>query len=436
MPAVTPDASLAPGFEAILHAIAMSDGFALYPVQMAGPDIAKMLAKWLAAKGWRPRVIEPVDDAGWRGIVASLVEEQDDESAVVIVIGPRRPPPGIYAGLRLLNQRRDTIVDELGCPLLWCGPPEMMALMWERAPDFWSIRAMTHRLEVPTAAPAEMPLWAGVVVRDAPERLREMRQTAREQNDPLVSVRVAIQLAEALLACGEFEEAAELSDELRREPAGTTVQRGTLELIRARANLAVGRTAEAAEAIAAAEALAQSGVDGAFAAMLGTAKGNLALRSDLDAAVAAYEPAHLAFRGASDKRNEAVVIADLGVAALAAGDAERAIEHLELARTMLRDVGDDRSESRVVAHLGRAHAALRDSRSANEYFDEALEMTRAIGDRRGESRILSHLAQVYLNVGDPEKALEDATRALAIAEDVGDARLIARAKELVLAAKS
>ena len=41
----------------------------------------------------------------------------------------------MVAGLSLANQRRDTIVEELACPLLWCGPLEFLNATWERAPS-------------------------------------------------------------------------------------------------------------------------------------------------------------------------------------------------------------------------------------------------------------------------------------------------------------
>lgn len=426
---------LIPSFEGVLRAMERTEGFALHPVQVPGPDVGYALADWLAEHGWPTRVVEPFDDAGWRAVVANIVDPPPRAHSAVMVIGGRKATPAIFSGLRILNQRRDTIVEEVAGPLLWCGPLDFLNTTWEGAPDVWSIRAMVLRIESHASMPPESPLWGGVVVNDAPERLRQMRRVALEQGDDLVSMRVGLQLLEVLLAGGEFDEASELVTELRADPgAGTPMQRGMLELLRARAALARRDRDEGLRAIAAAEEISRAGVDGEFEALLALARANVAMRSDVARAIPSYQEAIAQFRLQADKRNEAVAIADLGVAYLALGEAEKALELLELAWVTLREVGDDRGEARCLTHIGRAHAALRDSRTAIASFEEALARVRALGDRRGEARILCHLARVVLAIGDAEKAAEDASRSLAMARDVADERTAEQAAEVLLRA--
>jgi tetratricopeptide (TPR) repeat protein len=431
-------AALEPSFESVLRAVERTLGFSLYPIQVTGPDVGAALATYLGERGHPARIVEPVDDAGWRAIVASIVEPAPEAGGVVVVIGARRPPPGIYAGLLVLNQRRDSIVEALDCPLLWCGPLEFLNATWEGAPDFWSIRALTIRIEERAASPAESTLWAGMIVDAAPERLREMLRTAREQGDPLVVMRVGMQLVEALLSSGEYAEAAELTAELRADAgAGTPLQRGILELLRARAAMPLGDAAGARDAIDAAGTIAHalSGEGAEFGGLLETAKGNVTVQKDAVLAIAAYDRARTIFQTAGDRRNEAVAQADLGVAELASGEAEKALASLEGALGVLRDLGDERSEARCLSHLGRVHATLRDSRAAIGCFEEGLVLVRAHGDRRGEARILCHLARVYLGIGDAEKATEDATRALRLAHELGDETSAARAAEVLARAR-
>lgn len=456
---------LVPALEKIARALSFVDGFTLMPVEVTGPDLAWGLASWLEARGTETRVVEPLDELGWRSIVASILDDgtqpppadtrplafpppsraqgaappaqgTGQPARVVMVIGPRKLAQGMTAGLSLANQRRDTIVDELACPLLWCGPIEFLNATWERAPDLWSIRGMAYRLEADARAPAESLLWAGVVARDAPERLRETLRIAREQGDRDVLVRVAVQLAEALLASGEYAEAAEVIEEAWPDAPASGRARESLVLLRTRAATALGDAARAKAALDDAEAMAtQGGHRNSLSVLVATARGNLAIGESAARAKGAYEEALAAARATGDKRNEAVALADLGIAELALGEAPLALAHLEDARAMLRDGGDERSEARALLHLGRAHAALFDVRTAAAYFEEALELVRGQGDRRGEARVLCHVARAYLDAGDAEKAREDAEAARALARASGDERMVARAEGVLADAK-
>jgi tetratricopeptide (TPR) repeat protein len=373
-------------------------------------------------------VVEPLDEPGWRAIVASILDDGGEgaPAGAVMVLGPRRVVPGMAAGLRIANQRRDSIVLGLSRPLLWCGPEELLSATWERAPDLWSIRGLTHRVTATTQAAGETPLWAGVPVTDAPERLRGTLERAKEQGDGAMVARVAMQLAEVLLASGEFAEASEVIAQADAAPGASS---GALALLEARAGLAMNDMPRARAAL---EEAARRG--STPAASLAVTRGNLALQGDPEAAKRAYEEAAAAARAAGDARNEAVATANLGVAELALGDAESALGHLETARAALSEAGDERGEARCVVQLGRTHAALYDAHAAAACFEEALEMVRAQADVRGEARVLCHLARAYLETGDAEKAREDATRALGLARSVGDERLVARAIDVIEAA--
>ena len=425
-------------FERIARTLSLVEGFTLMPVHVTGPDVSHALAAWLEGRGTRVRVVEPLDEEGWRVVVASVLGEEGGVQApagmvhAVMVIGPRGTPPGLGAGLRIMNQRRDTIVEGLSCPLLWCGPLEFLNYTWERAPDLWSIRGMNQRVLLETKAPPESPLWGGVVAQGAPERLRETLRAAREQGDREVAARVTVQLAESLLAAGEYGEAAEVIDEAKREAPVSQNASATLSLLRARAAHALGDVETARQAVIEAEVSRQapgSGSDRSFEAQAATARGNLELRVDAEKAREAYAQAVAAAEASGDKRNEAVALADLGIALLALGEAEAGLTRLEAARALASEVGDERSEARCLMHLGRAHAALYDSRAAAQCFEEALELVRGQGDRRGEARVLFHVAKTYLDAGDVEKAREDALRALLLARSVGDEGLVARAEE-------
>ncbi|KYF61635.1 hypothetical protein BE11_15840, partial [Sorangium cellulosum] len=147
MTASTPPlpASMAPflgSFREVLRILERTPGFALLPVEIPGPDVARALGDFLTREGRRALVIAPRDrDAAWEDLVAALYRAEPEPRGVVLLVGADPPPAAAREGLRRLNQhqRRDTLSSRLGCPLLWCGPPGFLGLCREEAPDLWAI---------------------------------------------------------------------------------------------------------------------------------------------------------------------------------------------------------------------------------------------------------------------------------------------------------
>ncbi|WP_437284240.1 pentapeptide repeat-containing protein [Sorangium sp. So ce406] len=154
MTASTPPlpASMSPflgSFREVLRILERIPGFALLPVEIPGPDVARALGDFLTREGRRALVIAPRDrDAAWEDLVAALYRAEPEPRGVVLLVGSDPPPAAAREGLRRLNQhqRRDTLSSRLGCPLLWCGPPGFLGLCREEAPDLWAIRAAELRL--------------------------------------------------------------------------------------------------------------------------------------------------------------------------------------------------------------------------------------------------------------------------------------------------
>ena len=396
--------------------LSLARGFILIPIEVPGPDTARALAGMLD----EAVVIEPVDDEGWANLVADLVHGAAAGPQVMMVVGPARGSQGLHAALRLVNMRRDSIVQALDRPLLWCGPADFLKLTWERAPDFWSIRAMTLRFANPSEPVREAPLWPGAWVADAPERLREMLAMARQQGDERNVARAAATLAEALVARGELDEAAEVVAETSGAPS--------LRMIEAVVSAMRGAP-QRAEAI-----LADAGWAPGDPEVEGrrlVALGNLALLQDRgEVAVQRYDQARTLLRAAGDVANEAVAVANLGVASMARGALEGAASLLEEALSLAKSAGDARTEARILSKLGRVQLLQRDSRRACATLEEALECLADVGDPRVEGEVLRRLARAYLELGDPEKAGGDARRAAGIARSVGDAAGALEAEEI------
>ena len=395
----------------LARALSLSEGFVLMPVEVRGPDSARELARWLEQEGWKPVLVEPLDEAAWHRLVADVMDAPASGARIVLVVGGRETTPGMLAALRLVNQRRDSIAETLVRPLLWCGPPEFLKLTWERAPDFWSVRAMTTRLETSSRPVREAPLWPGAWVPDPPERLREMLDGARRQGDAPNAARAAATLAQSLIARGDLAEAAEVVADAGAASPELVLLDGVLAAMcgdQARAEAVLDDDARWSAAAPELEGRRQ------------VALGNLRLGSSGDRAVDAYERARALLRAASDGTNEAVAAANLGVAALAKGAVGEAAARLEEALALAHDAGDTLVEGRILAKLGRVRLLERDSRRACAVLEEALVLLRHAGDARGEQEALRRLASAYLELGDPEKAEGDARRAAQIARAMGD----------------
>jgi tetratricopeptide (TPR) repeat protein len=340
----------------------------------------------------------------WGDIVAELFSAASGDASVVMVICARQPPPGFFVAMHLVNQRRDSIARALARPLLWCGPAEVMKLTWERAPDFWSIRALSLRIDDDAKHASLPPLWPATWVSDPPERLRAMLDAATRQGDENNAARVALMLADALASRGKIDDAVDVMNEVKPS--------AEIALARAIAEARSGHDAHALEAPSA------DPLEGRRLMALA----NVRRREHEKRAEARvdYAMARDLFARSGDHVNEALATANLGVLALANGDVDGAIDLLEAARATLATLGDDRSEAEVRVRLGGALLVQRDARRASACVEEALPAFRETGDRAGECRALLIVARAYLELGDAEKARDDATRAASLARAVGD----------------
>jgi tetratricopeptide (TPR) repeat protein len=305
--------------------------------------------------------------------------------------------------MHLVNQRRDSIARKLSRPLLWCGPPELMKLTWERAPDFWSIRALSLRIESDAKRASLPPLWPATWVTDPPERLRAMLDTALRHGDAKNASRVALMLADSLAARGKVDDAIEVLGEVAATP----------EIDLARAITDAKRGVDA-------EARLDAPTTPELEASRRMALANVRRAREPSTAKSEYEAARDLFAAAGDRVNEALATANLGVLALASGDVDDAIAELERAEDAIHAQGDARSEAEILSRLGGALLAQRDARRASACVEEALVAFREAGDRGGECRALLLVARAYFELGDAEKARDDATRAVTIAKTLGD----------------
>ncbi len=229
-------------FAGILRVVSLSGGFVLLPVEVPGPDLGQALADWLGSKGHPALVRAPRDDEEWRQLSTWLLCAKPEEGGVVVVIaGSELPPEGVSLAFRLVNQRRDAISKRLACPLLWCGPREFLLSTAERAPDFWSVRAVERRL----------------LLREKEEKPREEERAAASSKDDLLAEArrqgdrksisiLTVRQVNLALAAGALDEAEAL---LAGAPEGMGEKdpeaSGEIELLRAEVARRQGRVYEA-----------------------------------------------------------------------------------------------------------------------------------------------------------------------------------------------
>jgi len=109
-----------------------------------------------------------------------------------------------------------------------------------------------------------------------------------------------------------------------------------------------------------------------------------------------------------------------GAGKLHHGEARRAIEYYEQALVIYRDFGERRGEAAVLGDLGIAYATLGDVHNAIGYFEQVLAVSREVGDRRAEAKALNNLGLAYADLGEVRHAIEYYEQDLAIVREIGD----------------
>jgi hypothetical protein len=382
-----------PSIRDLQELIELSGGFVLVPVEISGPDLAWALADWLADHGHPALVVEPRDDKGWEQIAPSLLALEPARAGVVIVIGGAAPPQGIYAGLRLLNQRRDSIVKRLQCPLLWCGPQGFLNLTWERAPDFWSIRSVDRRLR------PEVEERAQTSEDQTDKSLRRLYDEAKKQQDRLSSGQLAVRLSGELISGGDPDEASAVVEESlsllgtsnegeRKLRAELLLQRARIERLRGESVAAAITLAELVDPETAPPVRVQAHV-GLGELLEGTGASARAEREYMRALALA--------RGSGDRQGEALALIHVGrLAARAGRGRDAAIAPIEEALVIATAAGDSALEERARSALSEAFANLHDSPAARSQL-ESIQRAATVGEggERSADPALEELREAY-----------------------------------------
>ncbi|MCY1069325.1 hypothetical protein OV090_31580 [Nannocystis sp. RBIL2] len=202
-----------PDFRELLRQLDLVPGFIFQPIVLPSPDLARALADWLATQDVAVRVFDmrhdPWDELGTQ--LRTLTFDPAAERRAVVVITPSHfDRTAARDGLAAFNFSRDSIAENLHCPLLWCGDVHLLRTTAELASDFWSIAATVYR--IPLRALSDVPagpmriFWSGAA-QESLESIVCRFEQVRQHGDARTLAQTGLDLAEAQLVSGDRSEA-------------------------------------------------------------------------------------------------------------------------------------------------------------------------------------------------------------------------------------
>lgn len=137
---------------------------------------------------------------------------------------------------------------------------------------------------------------------------------------------------------------------------------------------------------------------------------------DIGAATGTLEEAVRLARQIDDRSAEITVLANVGLAALAAGHTQLALDIFGRQREAARAAGDHGAELSALSHQAKLIAGLNDRAVALGLVEQALPLARNLEDRSVESELLWLAAVLHDGLGQRDQALRHAEATLAVME--------------------
>lgn len=132
-----------------------------------------------------------------------------------------------------------------------------------------------------------------------------------------------------------------------------------------------------------------------------------------------FERALALARAEGHQISEATALEQIGLVDLSRGRQDDAINWFTQARQIFRQIGEERGVLGITRHIGEAHRDAGRHEQAVRHLLEARSFFRALPDRYNEARSLTSLGQAYLAAGDPEPAARSLAEALDIMISIG-----------------
>ncbi len=155
-------------WQVLLNQFTIGEGFALIALSVPDRSAAALcrreLEHFLGVQSLRLAAIEPDNPAALQELTATLLALPADPgmgavwiSGVRSIVSPEYPEwrDAWAQALNSLNQQRNPFRARFSVPVIFVGAPWVVALMRETAPDLWSVRALSLRIE--TARTATQP---------------------------------------------------------------------------------------------------------------------------------------------------------------------------------------------------------------------------------------------------------------------------------------
>jgi tetratricopeptide (TPR) repeat protein len=133
-------------------------------------------------------------------------------------------------------------------------------------------------------------------------------------------------------------------------------------------------------------------------------------RKHWDQWVQTHETALAAARAIPDRRGEAIILNNLGVAYASRGSLDKAIAQYTAALPGFRETGDSLRQGLVMNALGNSYFFQRRFDEAVGAYEQALPLVS--GSRHGEAHVLNGLGLVHTEVGRFDEAISSHARAL------------------------
>jgi tetratricopeptide (TPR) repeat protein/transcriptional regulator with XRE-family HTH domain len=148
--------------------------------------------------------------------------------------------------------------------------------------------------------------------------------------------------------------------------------------------------------------------------------GFLSLRNHWADLINTHQVALASSRALGDRRGQAIVLNNLGVAKANVGRPDHAHTLLCQALALRKEVGDTWGLAAVSNNLGSLHRSRGEFNTAVAHHDRAIMLFRQSGDKCGEGQALNALGSACLSLGRLSDAISYYQRALGVLSEVGD----------------
>jgi CHAT domain-containing protein/Tfp pilus assembly protein PilF len=122
----------------------------------------------------------------------------------------------------------------------------------------------------------------------------------------------------------------------------------------------------------------------------------------------------------SDESEEAHILTNIGVISDWKGDTQEALEWYKKALKIIEELDDIQRKAWILGNIGAAYEKLSDYPKALDCYRQALKIFQDLKNRGDEAWILGNIAAIAAKLGNDKEALENFELALKIMQEVGD----------------